>query len=95
MNDEGTHFKGPRAGVGEASKQAPWWRKPSQEGKTPGQTTGSHSNSFQPGFVWAALASSELFWANSLQCGSPPEVYFTLKKESRELEIIKVVKHLN
>ena len=63
--------------------------------KTPRQTIGSHSSRFQPGFVWAALASSELFWANSLQCGSPPEVYFTLKKESRELEIIKVVKHLN
>jgi len=63
--------------------------------KRPGKVTRSHTSRIQPGFVWAALASFVHFWAISLHWGFPPEVYFTLKKENHDLEVIKAVKHLN
>jgi len=47
------------------------------------------------GFARAALASSDHFWTISFHCRLPPEVYFTLKKEFHDLEVIKAVKHLN
>ena len=33
VKERGTHLKVPRAGAGEASKQASWWKKPPEEGK--------------------------------------------------------------
>jgi len=57
--------------------------------------TGSHSCRKQHDVVGVAFASSEWVCPISFQCGFPPDVYFTLKKENQGLEVFKAVNHLN